>query len=393
MAPGRFGGVPMPQGAPEPVETIEPAEEIPELKHDYEELPVNGELRRSIREINRILMAGRFAGEEQAAFDQYYRDYALARWTQVKDVASLPNFRQELQNQLRKKSAAATVHDHLNELVLEFMQNLASGPYHPAVQVNAMLMIGDLNSVEYPPTPLPKTLEVMVAAVNDAKLSDAVRAAAMIGIQRHAIAGIANEQARGALTTAMLELAAADLPAGAAEAGRGWIMGQAVETLGLLGSVGEGNAVFRLMVQKVSDSKLPFSARGMAAEGLGRLNYAGAVGINPVEAASALGQFAVDTCNEELRRSKDTGYPVSRRRLRQRLGAVQVALAGGEEGGSGIASLARAADQQAFVGELQKSVDDAIKVLDDRRSKDEDLEALVEKLRSTLEAWLKKQPK
>ena len=65
------------------------------------------------------------------------------------------------------------------------MKQLAAGPYHPAVQVNAMLMIGELNSVEQPPTPLPEALDAMIAAVQDTKLSDAVRVAALVGIERH----------------------------------------------------------------------------------------------------------------------------------------------------------------------------------------------------------------
>ena len=178
-------------------------------------------------------MAGKFAPGQQQSFDDYYQKYSLARWTEVKNITNLPAWRKTLRNShLGKRSAAPEVHDHLNALVLDFMSKLAAGPYHPAVQVNAMLMIGELNSVEQPPTPLPEALDVMIAAVQDTKLSDAVRVAAMVGIQRHVAAGIADAEVRRTLTAALLKLAAADLPAGADRAGREWIRCQSIETLG-----------------------------------------------------------------------------------------------------------------------------------------------------------------
>ncbi len=389
----RLGQPAAEQPAPEPVEAAEPDEAPPQPKQNYEELPVDESLRRNVTKVNPILMEGRFAPGGQALFDEFYQKYFLARWTQVKNIGSLPAYRKDLRNShLGKKSASAAVHDHLNALVLEFMKKLATGPYHPAVQVNAMLMIGELDSVQQPPTPLPEALDAMMAAAEDAKLSDAVRAAAMVGIQRHAAATISDQEARKKLTAAMLKLAASDLPAGAAAAGREWILAQAIETLGLLGSVGEKNAVFGMMIKTVSDAKLSYAVRGIAAESLGRLNYSGVAGINPVEAAAVLGQFVIDACTEELRLAKkDSNYPVSRRRMKQCLSAVLTALMGGEEATrKGIASLAREPGQQAFIGELQKIIEGFVELLDDRRRDGDDLKGPVDQLRSKVEARLKK---
>ncbi len=173
------------------------------------------------------------------------------------------------------------------------MQKLAAGnSYHPAVRVNAMLMIGELNRVEQPPTPLPEALDVMIAAVQSPKLSDAVRATALVGIKRHVVAGISDEEVRKKLTAALLKVAADDLPAGATRDGREWILRQALEILGRSGSVGENNAVFTLLAKTLSDAKLPLKIRTAAAESLGRLNYSGATGINPADVAAILGQLA-----------------------------------------------------------------------------------------------------
>ena len=57
-------------------------------------------------------------------------------------IANLPEYRKQLRNNLHR--AKGDSHDHLNVLVLEFMKRHVAENYHPAVRVNAMLMIGEL---------------------------------------------------------------------------------------------------------------------------------------------------------------------------------------------------------------------------------------------------------
>ena len=360
-------------------------------KQKYDTLEVDLKLKQNSTKVNSILMAGRFGSPaDSALFDEFYKKYFLAQWTEPKNVAKLPGFRKDLRNSLKK--GGGEVHNHLNALLLEFMKDLATGSYHPAVQVNAMLMIGDLNSVEQPPTPLPEALTFLLASVEDAKLSDALRVAALIGIERHvAPPGIADEEVRKTLVTALLKLASVD-PGD--NAGRQWILAQTVETLGSLGVVGENNAVFKAILNTLSDSKLSLRTRGVAAVSLGRLAYSGAAGIDPVEATTTIGRYAIDVCGEELRLAKDGDKGVSRQRLKQGLSAAMMALIGGEDPArKGIASLAREQAQQAFSAELQKLIKGMIDLIDDKKHEEEDLKGPVEKLQGNLEAWLKKKPK
>jgi hypothetical protein len=371
------------------VATAQPAADGPEAAAEaqpkYAEMPVDDGERRNYNTINPMLMAGKFSDPgQQKAFDDYYQKYFLARWTEVKNITSLPAFRKELRNShLGKKSAGTQVHDYLNALVLDFMKKLASDGYHPAVAVNAMLMIGELNSVESPPTPWPQALEVMLAAVSDEKLPDAVRAAAMVGIQRHATAKIAEQDARRAVTSAMLGLASNDLPAGSDRSGREWILGQAVETLGSLGAVGENNAVFKLLLKTVADSKLSRSTRAIAAEALGRLNYNGAAGISPLETGKVLGRFVSDGCADELRKAKSSEKGISRRRMQQCLTAATAAL-------KAVSALARDPAQQTPLADLQKNLETTSGKIAEWREGD-DRQEPVEQLQGDLEAWLKKQ--
>lgn len=373
----------------EPME-VEADDPPPDQK--YEEMPVDQKLKTDSHTVDVMLRAGRFEAGQQATFDAYYTKFFLARWTDPKNVTNLPGWRKDMRNShLGKKAGGAEVHDHLNKLVLDFMQKVASGPYHPASQVNAMLMIGELNAVEQPPTPLPEALTIMTEAATDAKLSDAVRVAALVGIQRHVGAKIADQEIRKKLIGSMLEIAKEELPDGAARAGREWLLAQAIETLGNLGAVGDGNAAFKAMGKTMADQKLRFSTRCIAAEAMGRLNYANATGINVAETAGAIGQFALDTCTEVSQSLKDGDYQVSRRRLKQGIASALIALVGdGAEDHKGIASLAKEPSQQKYVDDLKKAMAAASEYLDDKKHDEDKLDEPLEQLQGQLEALLKK---
>ena len=363
-------------------------------KQNFRKLPVDEDLRRDYYStVNPALMAGRFNPGQEPTFDKFYHKYFLARWTDPRNIANLPAFRKELRTSHlgKKNSGTQVVHDHLSALVLNFMENLIDGPFHPAVQINAMLMIGELNGVERPPTPLPEALQLMIAAVGNTDRSDAVRAAAMVGIQRHVGAGVTNQDTRRTLTTALLNVADDDLPAGIQRPGRQWILGQALETLASLGAVGNGNAVFKIMLKTTADDNLSLSTRSIAAESLGRLNYAGATGINLADAAAVLGRFVLEVCAEELDKAKDTDEPVSRQRMQQCLSAVETALEGDKEMNrpGGIASLAKTQNQRALVDGFQKNIQSMSEQIVDWEEGD-DLTDAVKKLQSDLEALVNK---
>ena len=210
----------------------EPADDdVPPPSREYKELPFDDSRdgpKKNVSKVTPILTAGKFGDGEKEIFDDYYQNYALPRWSLVKDIADLPKERKELRNQLAKRSVGGSaVHDRLNELVLESMKTLATGDFHPAVRVNAMLMIGELNRVEAvgseKAVPLPEALKVLVAVAENTKLLDWLRVEAMVGILRHASAGVQDDDAYKSLTTAMLRLATAELPTGPTAAGCAWI--------------------------------------------------------------------------------------------------------------------------------------------------------------------------
>ncbi len=367
----------------------------PEKKYDSR--PVDIGLKKEDSKIRAILREGKFADPQaKADFDAFYTDYFLSRWSLQGDVTKLIKYRQDLSSHFRT-AIPGEVHDHLARLVLDFLTKLAGGDYHPAVRINAVLAIGELNSVEPSghdaAVPLPEALDVLIAAVESKKLSDGLRAAAMVGILRHASAGISGGEAKKKVNDLMLRLATADVPAGSALSARAWMVAQAAETLGALGAVGEKNDAFTALLKIVADTKLPFLVRCAAADALGKLNYSSAGGINPVETAAALGQLAIDACKDGLETTKDTASVAFRRRMLRRLDAVLTALGGDDEKSPrGIQLLAKEPPQKTFVDGLQKVTKEAVEKLDYKLSEEEDMKDTVTTLQKQLEGLLQKKP-
>jgi hypothetical protein len=380
---------PAPQIEPE---QADPTEKPPEPDRKYLTDPVNAELKRSQSDIRRILIAGKFANPaEQAAFDRFFKEYYFARWSQWENLPSLPTWRTELRNFFRQ-AKGGEVYDHLNALVLEHLGKRATEDYPPCLRINAALAIGELNASESPPRPLPAAMKALLGMVEKEEMPDAVRVSAMIGVMRHLSLGAADEDTRRA-SALMLRLLSEGRPSGTAAAGREWLLVQAMETLAMLGSPGNDAAVYKALLAAASDAKLSHRTRAAAATALGRLNYAGVEGIDPLAAATALGQFVLDGCTTQLKKAKDAGAPVSRQRIVQYAAAAQAALAGSGENRKGIAPLAREQDQQALLGELQKLNKDLIDALDKTGITDADAAKPVEDFCKNLEAWLKKTAK
>ena len=390
-----------PGAAPAPAAPAAPAEAAPKPEPKYDEDPTEETpaMKKLRVEVLKILKGGRVSGGDQDVLDQYYRKFALPRWTQGKYIPKITDFRKDLRSEL--SVAKGQAHDYLNALTLEYINKLLAGRYHPGVQVNAMLMIGDLNAEEQGPVPLPAALEVLIAAVGNEKLSDGLRAAAMVGILRDATLGIEDAETRRSVMAAMLKLVAAADPPGnpatvAPTPSRQWICRRAIDTLGRFGAVGENNAVFNAILKTVADAKLSLYTRSTAAESLGRLNYTGVTGINAVEAAATLGQFVIDACNDELQRVKakpDIDLSLLRRWIRQHLLAASTALTGADESHKGILTQLKEGEQRAFGDALQKAVKEKSDLLDDPKTPDDDLTPQVEELKKTLDSWLQKKPK
>ena len=175
--------------------------------------------------------------------------------------------------------------------------------FHPAVRVNAMLMIGELNAVEplggKPPEPLPEARTLLMKNAEDPKQIEAVKVAAVVGILRHLTLGAIDEtEQQKQLDPLMLKLLKSPLPEGQSAEGHAWLQTLAGQVLSRSGSVGAGGEVAVALAALVGDKKAPLDFRCLAARELGRLKYANGPYVG--DCAVALGRLARDSAAAEI---------------------------------------------------------------------------------------------
>ena len=368
----------------------------------YAKDPVDQTQKNKIRDIGPTLNSGKFENDQQKTdFDTYYRTYALPRWTWPENLGNLKSYHQELFSNLTR-AKSGQVHDYLTKSVLDYMSKVAkSDKYHPAVRVNALLAIGDLNSVDNVQTsqniPLADAMPVLLGTVNDVNQIVPLRIAALVGINRHLMAGVSDPQVQQIFND-MLKLVTGPDAANFSDNGQVWMHKQAVDILGLLGNTGANNQVPKLLAAYASDANAPFFLRQSAAEALGKLKYAGAGGSNPIDLAKSLAQMMKDACDAEFKAKRSAAD--RQRRIKALLASAMFGLSG-EGTFKGIMPLAKTPAQITALNDLKAIFDALLKTLDkdlsrlnddEKQKYSEDLKKAVEECQSKLKDWLGKQP-
>ncbi len=276
----------------------------------YKSLPVDDSQKKRRNDIAKMLRAGAFQAGEDKAFDAYHTTYAFARWTQPENYASISEYRRELRSELATGRSGA-VYDRLVSLTMDFMTKAVNDPgYHPAVRVNAMLTIGELDvSIPAPgsrdlPQPLPAALDFILAVLKDPNQIDAVRIAALQGLVRHASFPMANAQTRDQqVVPRLVQLASAkDPPPGRTKPGHAWMRALAIDALGALRLPGANGQTVKLLVGIVGETDAPLSTRLAAVRALGRIDYKGLTAVKPDDVVVPVAQFLHDATTAEANR-------------------------------------------------------------------------------------------
>lgn len=180
---------------------------------------------------------------DQKMFDAWCQ-FRIADITLSKNASQLPEIRKKLKQELQRAKDPAR-----SQAVTKFLGQLreiiADPAYSPTARVNAILILGDLNKTEPDvrgtgAIPLPEAQANLLklidngAPVND--ISDAMRAAALIGLERHA-GGPMGEEAKKKLSDELRELMATPAPpAGRSSDVQEWLAGRAKGILEALGA-------------------------------------------------------------------------------------------------------------------------------------------------------------
>jgi hypothetical protein len=331
-----------------------------------------------------LFLKGKFDAGEEEAMDAYYTRYVFPCWITPKNYPhpgdQLPDLRKKLHVHLAAAGRAPVqdVHDHLNAITLDAMNKLANANYRPAVRINAMFMIGELNAVEpalprVKAQPLPAALPVLLKNIDDPKQIEAVKVAAMVGVIRHAAAGIEEADPKRQVTAAMLKLLGTPGTDGPAGQGHAWLQAQAAEALGLLGAAGAKGEVAAALAALAGDAKASFPTRCAAAEALGHLTYG--PGVNVEALLAALCRMAIDAAGDE-----DPSTSVLVRMLKWRMHSIGAGL-------TGLDSAVPAQDRALF-DSLKEGVEKLMKL-----DADEDRDVLIQSVHATrgeLEKLLRK---
>lgn len=364
-------------------------------------LPVTGTLSSSKTTIDGILRSGTIPAASATAFDDYFKKYALARWTDPKLRSQLHALRQRHRADLMMAKEPA--HTALVKLTLEVMQELIRPDknYHPAVRGNAMLMIGELNSVERgvttAATPSPEALKVMldvVDAAKGAKYSEGVKVAALVGLRRHAEAGRASMPQAATVTKAMLAILAAKAPGNRPAEGHYWMQGQACEILGLIGLPGDKSIIVRALDYTLRSETAPANTRAAAASALGRIKLVPEASVNATQLAANTAQFVADVCDAELA-LYERFEPIYRRRVKAAIQAALLALNGDPKATpptTGIKGLAASPGATKYVGDVEKRLNDLLATLEDEELYEEEVIEDIQKAADDFVGMIEKKP-
>ncbi len=301
---------------------------------------------------DQIILGNAGFGANRPAIDNWYRQYLFPSMATENLMGEIGEKRESLARDLEMAKDPA-LHQYLTDLTYDEMTRRISENYHPFVKYNAMLVIGlNLNLTEkrpaerLPAVRLPKAFDFLFDELRKPDQSDAMRTAAMVGIERHARLLRFRPQdqpipdgQRAELATLMHTLLNEKTPPAGRDANtQVWFRRRAADILGEIGLVGDNRAIFDSLVKIVGDAEEPLSMRCTAAKSLGRLNYTNVTGIDPLATSRQLGALAAQACRVEETRAKDEQKKLAEEPGQARSGGMMGGMGGlgGLGGGTGL---------------------------------------------------------
>ena len=256
---------------------------------------------------------------EKSKIDEYFMKYYFPVMTQTDPVelGKLGKRREDLFKWLRA-TKVSEAQKQLTSLALKAQRVISRGNFHPAVRYNGALIVGLLDK-EYataakPPVPLPEgtlaLLELLeqksfVFKEKQVKVPPSVRAAALVGLERHARFGISGEVSGRVTKAALAVIAEANPEEEVSKSVHHWMKCMAARVLARQYAEGPTVEVHSALTGLIADDKMGLEDRCCAAELLDKIKYQAAAGINGTEAVLALGLLAQDVLEEEAKESKE----------------------------------------------------------------------------------------
>ena len=256
-----------------------------------------------------VLKGAADLGAAKTELDRYYNGLLFPSMTQVDDesLSKLGDLREGLLKQIQGTSNDSAIRKHmLDELVLPYFSRVASDSgYHPAVRLNAVLVIGNLNrrdgerNVE-PSLPMEAALQTLVNLANAAETPPYLKIGALAGVLRHAVIDgqlktkVLDNQLREQAIQLAISVLDATAPASAPDAApltdeQYWMRRQAVQILGKFRAPGaDGKAVIALR-NILDDQTAPLWLAADAIEAYGDMVFVDAAQAEVPKAVKSIG--------------------------------------------------------------------------------------------------------
>ncbi|MDD3469353.1 MAG: hypothetical protein PHE53_05155 [Thermoguttaceae bacterium] len=262
-------------------------------------------------EARKLLVSGALDATSRGKLDAYYKGYAFPRWTVVAQLGNIASWRGEYRTELKTVKSGAK-YDLLMQYGLDFANRVTqTSGYHPATVFNAILMVGEMNESEEgaSPKPLPKGLDFLAKVFQNDASTDAMRIASLIGLKRHAAAGISDANAKDAIQKKCLEIAQTAVEADAAADGKNWLRVQAIQMLAAMKDAGKKAETAVELAKVIDDPQATAEVRMAAVMAIGSLSYQG-VQSDGLDVLRPVLRYYLESTNQIVQkvRSMDVSY-------------------------------------------------------------------------------------
>ncbi|MCL2348903.1 MAG: hypothetical protein FWC50_11675 [Planctomycetaceae bacterium] len=328
----------------------------------YKARPVDKAEAAKAGQIAQLLQGGNLGDTEKTTVDNYLKNYFFARWTDEANAADMIKYRREL-NDLIASSGGQGKTYILAQSARYLTAMAGAKTIYPACRYNAMLALGELDVAKGQddrPVPYPEALPMLVKAYQKKDAADmtneAVRLAAILGIRRHVLLGIADENVLDSQVLPLLTQLALDTPHKNPQEGvadeidpnaivistepsasstsepqrtielQDWFRLRAIQALGALTASKNQDEIIQTLLTIIEDPNESPVIRYEAAFSLSKFNLAGT---DPAHVVAALLAMGIAACDDGI------SYMMAQSTSQQTMGGTSGM---GMSGGMGMSS-------------------------------------------------------
>ena len=208
----------------------------------------------------------------------------------------LPKMREDFK-QFLNQGREQVPFEHLEDLAIESMSEIALHNYHPLARYNAVLLLQSLHEFGATDKPYPKTWKVFVDCLDS---TGPVKVAAMNAILKHVKAGIPSDQQPRMIEKLEKILADTTVPAGESPAGHDWIRRKAMDVMLAIGDPAINGKVVNDLAAILNDPQSSVELSCAAAKMMGSVRSSALGTLDQAQVAANIGRAAMAATKAEL---------------------------------------------------------------------------------------------